>query len=189
MRMKSEIAILLAAIVPATALAVVTPAANFSVALPGTTAAADPSLAGTVIEDRIVAYSTPPGAALPARGRVQVRTVRGADGRLNFYWRIMADSSSRDVVHALEIFSFPRRRYDANWRKDGLGTVMPVLVAGQTTAAGWRMEFVFRPTIRAGQESRFFFLRARTPSTRPATIRIRFGNSRSAMLRAVGPSV
>lgn len=187
MRMKSEIAILLAGIVPAAALAVATPIVNFSKALPGTTAAADPSLVGPVISDRIVAYSSPPGA-LPARGTVQVRTVRGADGRTNFYWRIIASPNSRDVVHALEIYRFPRRGYDANYRIDGLGTVKPAMVTGHNTAVGWRMEFVFRPTIRPGQQSRFFFLRARTPGTRPAQIRLRFENSRSAMLPAVGPA-
>jgi len=187
MRTKARILISLAAILPVAAFAVTTPATNFTRALPGTTTAADPTLAGTVIEDRIVPYSTLPGAPRPARGTVQVRTVRGADGRLNFYWRIVAHPSSRDVVHALEIFRFPRRVYDANWRIDGLGTVRPVLVTGHNTAAGWRMEFVFRPTIRPGQQSRFFFLRARVRETRPATIRVRFEHSRSAMLRAVAP--
>jgi len=189
MRMNSSIVILLAAALPAAAFAVATPIINFTRPLPGTTAAADPTLAGPVLSDQIIAYSTPPGAALPAKGTVQVRTVRGADGRLNFYWRIVAHPSSRDVVHALEIYRFPRRVYDANWRIDGLGTVRPVLVAGQNAAAGWRMEFDFRPTIGAGQQSRFFFLRARTPGKRPAMIRVRFGNSRSAMLPAVGPSI
>jgi hypothetical protein len=187
MRNKAIAAILLATILPATALGVPTAVINFTKALPGTTAAAEPSLAGTVLTDQVLPYSTLPGAPLPAKGTVQVRTVRGADGRLNFYWRIVAHPSSKDVVHALEIYKFPRRVYDANWRIDGLGTVRPVLVAGQNAAAGWEMEFVFRPTIRPGQESRFFFLRARTPSTRPALIRIRFENGRSAFLKAVAP--
>ena len=187
MRTKTKIAIFLAAILPCAAFGVPTAVTNFTAALPGTTAAADPSLAGTVVEDRVIPYSSPPGA-LTARGTVQVRTVRGADGRLNFYWRIKAHPSSRDVVHALEIYRFPRRVYDANWRLDGLGTIRPVLVAGHNISGGWLMQFVFRPTIRAGQESRFFFLRARVRETRPAYIRVRFGNSRSALLPAIAPA-
>jgi hypothetical protein len=187
MRSKATIAIFLAVIAPCAAYGVPTAVINFTKALPGTSAAAEPSLAGPVLSDQVIPYSTLPGSFHPAKGTVQVRTVRGADGRLNFYWRIVAHPGSRDVVHALEIYKFPRRVYDANWRVDGLGTVKPVLVAGQNAAAGWRMEFVFRPTIRPGQQSRFFFLRARTPATRPALIRVRFENGRSAYIRAVAP--
>jgi hypothetical protein len=187
MRRKAFVAILMATILPAAALGVPTAVINFTRALPGTTAAAEPSLAGPILTDQVIPYSTLPGAPRPAKGTVQIRTVRGADGRLNFYWRIVAHPSSRDVVHALEIYRFPRRVYDANWRQDGVGTVKPVLVAGQNAAAGWRMEFAFRPTIRPGQESRFFFLRARSPGTNPAMIRIRFENGRSAFIRAVAP--
>jgi len=189
MRMKPEIAILLAGILPAAALAVPTAVITFNKPLPGTTTAADPTLAGPIISDKIIPYSTPPGAALPAKGTVQVRVVRGADGRLNFYWRVRASANSRDVVRALEIYHFPRRVYDANWRSDGLGTNVPAVVGG-TVIPGplvWRMHFLFRPSIGPGQESRFFFLRGRTPGTQRAGIRVRFGGSRSAMLPAVGP--
>lgn len=188
MRMKATIAIFLAAIIPAAALGVATAVTNFTAALPGTTAAADPTLAGTVLEDRVIPYSTLPASSHPARGTVQVRTVRGVDGRTGFYWRIVADPRSRDVVHALELYRFPRRVYDANWRLDGLGTVRPVVVAGNGTSGSWTMQFVFRPTIRRGEESRFFFLRARTRDTRPAYIRVRFENGRSALLPAVAPA-
>ena len=188
MRMKSTIALALAALLPAAALAVPTAVINFTRPLPGTTAAADPTLAGTVLSDTIIPYSTPPGAALPAKGKIQVRVVRGKDGRLNFYWRVFAAAGSRDVVRALEIYRFPRRVYDSNWRIDGLGTVRPAIVGGNVLPGGaWRMNFQFRPAIGAGQESRFVFLRGRTPSTRPAAIRVRFGSSQSAMLPAVGP--
>ena len=92
------------------------------------------------------------------------------------------------MVRALEIHRFPRRIYDANWRRDGLGTIAPLRIAGTVLpGGGMRYDFVFRPTIGAGQESRFFFLRGRTPGTRPAAIRVRFGSSQSAMLPAVGP--
>lgn len=187
MRMKATILILLAAILPCAAFGVPTAVVNFTAALPGTTVAADPTLAGTVVEDRVIPYTTQPGSSHPARGTIQVRTVRGVDGRLGFYWRIVAHPSSRDVVHALELYRFPRRVYDANWRQDGLGTVRPVAVGGNGTSGSWTMQFVFRPTIRRGEESRFFFLRARTGGTRPAYVRVRFENGRSAFLPAVAP--
>jgi hypothetical protein len=188
MRIKATIPIFLAALLPCAALGVPTAVINFTKPLPGTTAASDPSLAGPVLSDKIIAYSTPPGAALPAKGTVQVRVVRGADGRLNFYWRIIAAAGSKDVVQALEIHRFPRRVYDANWRIDGLGTVAPALVGGTVLPGpSWRMHFLFRRGIGAGQQSRFFFLRGRTLGTQPAAIRVRFGSSQSAMLPAVGP--
>lgn len=187
MRMKATIPILLAAILPCAAFGVPTAVTNFTRALPGTDVATEPGLAGPVVQDRVIPYATLPASSLPSRGTVQVRTVRGADGRMGFYWRIVAHPSSRDVVRALELYRFPRRVYDANWRRDGLGTVAPALVGG-SLSGGWTMQFVFRRGIRAGEESRFFFLRARTSATRPAVIRVRFENGRSAYLRAVAPA-
>lgn len=190
MRMKATIAILLAAILPAAALAVATAVTEFTAALPGTDAATEPHLAGTVVEDRIIPYSTPAGWEAHSRGTVQVRTVRGADGRLTFYWRIVADPRSRDRIHGLDLIGFPRTVYDANWRRDGLGTIAPDRVGGWDRGEGWVMWFDFSwpGGIEAGQESRFFFLRSSARATRPAWIRVRFGNTWSAYLPAVAPA-
>ena len=62
MRMKATILILLAAILPCAAFGVPTGVVNFTAALPGTTVAADPTLAGTVVEDRVIPYATQPGS-------------------------------------------------------------------------------------------------------------------------------
>ena len=192
MRKTTTILLILAATLPAAAaVGVPTSVTNyFMAALPGTTVAAEPVLAGTVIEDRLIPYATPPSWSAASSGTVQVRTVRGADGRLSFYWRITADRGSKDVVTGLDIHGFPRAVYDANWRRDGLGSVAPVLLAGLDRGDGWELRFGFPSPngIHAGEESRFFFLRTSARTSVPARIRVRFGNTWSAYLPAAGPA-
>lgn len=190
MRAKAAIITILAAILPAAAFGVPTAGTYFWVGLPGTTAAVEPVLAGTVIEDRIIPYSTPAGWSSPSSGTVQVRTVRGADGRLSFYWRIKADPGSRDQVQGLEIRELPRVAFDANWRQDGLGSIAPDEIYGLDWPDGWRLQFHFRwpNAVHAGEESRFFFLRTNARTSAPARIRVVFGNTWSAYLPASGPA-
>jgi len=189
MRSRATSLTLAAALLPAAASAVPTPTADFSASLPGTTVAAQPELAGIVIEDRMVPFSVPASWGLVASGRVQVRTVRGPDGRLTFTWRIFSDRSSTVPIQSLEILGFPRMPYDANWRRDVIGTIAPSRVSGEALS-GWRMKFVFLSpnAIAPGAESRFFFLRSSATASRPAGIRIWTGHASSPVLLAAGPA-
>lgn len=56
----------------------------FDIPLPGTTAAAEPDLAGTVVSDKLVPFSAG-SAATPVSGTLQVRVVRNAAGKLSYY--------------------------------------------------------------------------------------------------------
>ena len=169
---------------PAAALAVATVPGVFSAELPGTTAAAEPVLAGGVISDTSVPFATPAGYALRTTGTVQVRVVRGADGKLAYYWKINNAAGSRDYVRSVAIEGFPRHVYDANYRTDGLGTVAPRTVRGWIGSDGYYwLGFTWQTPIRAGESSRFFFLRS--PATesaaagtgRPGGMTLYFGNT------------
>ncbi|MBW8756505.1 MAG: hypothetical protein JF586_02735, partial [Burkholderiales bacterium] len=119
------------------ALAVPVASGGGPVAQPGTTLAADPSLAGSVLADVTTAWSSPidPMYGFPgAQGDIQSRVVReSGSGTLDFYWRITVDGVSypNDVplaftVAGLSLSSFAGgAAFDADWRSDGTGDVAP----------------------------------------------------------------
>lgn len=89
--------------------------------LSGTTSAARPELAGTVLEDVITPFSF---GALNISGTVQNRVVRETvSGTLDFYWRIKVDpTSTGGDVEAFRLGNFGYDNIvDADWRIDGLG--------------------------------------------------------------------
>jgi len=120
-----------------------------AVAQPGTTLAADPSLAGSVLADVTTAWSSPidPMYGFPgAQGDIQARVVRETgSGTLDFYWRITVDGVSypNDVplaftVSGLSLSSFAGGgAFDADWRSDGTGDVAPVDASATATAVTW----------------------------------------------------
>jgi hypothetical protein len=94
-----------------------------SVALPGTTSAAEPQLAGTVLEDTLTDFAI---AGEGITGHIQSRVVRSSvDGTLDFYWRVFNDESSKGNIGNFRIGEFLAPEYNANWRIDGLGDVAP----------------------------------------------------------------
>ncbi len=91
--------------------------------LPGTTSAAEPQLAGVVLEDKMSDFSI---AALGISGKIQSRVVRSdLDGTLDFYWRIFNDPNSSGALGVFRIGEFYAPEFNANWRIDGLGDVGP----------------------------------------------------------------
>lgn len=119
------------------------------VAQPGTTLAADPSLAGSVLADVTTAWSSPidPMYGFPgAQGDIQARVVRETgSGTLDFYWRITVDGVSypNDVplaftVSGLSLSSFAGgAAFDADWRSDGTGDVAPADASATATSVTW----------------------------------------------------
>jgi len=95
---------------------------NTAVALPGTTVAAEPQLAGTVLEDTLTDFAI---AGEGITGHIQSRVVRSVDGTLDFYWRVFNDETSRGNIGNFRIGEFLSPEYNANWRIDGLGDVAP----------------------------------------------------------------
>ena len=135
--------------------------ANFAdTALPGTTVALRPELAGTVLEDVITPFSFQ-----GITGTVQNRVVREtASGTLDFIWKVDVDSvaSGTAGVVALRLIDFGLGYLkDADWSIDGLGTVAPVtarLFSAAEHPSG-AINFLFGSSVGAGEQSRFFFLR------------------------------
>jgi hypothetical protein len=156
--------------VAAPVLAVPTAVTSYDLPLPGTSAAAEPDLAGPVVSDKLEPF-TISSATAPVSGTVQVRMVRNAAGKLAFYWKINNSAASKGAVASLSFTGFPKQVYDANWRKDGLGTVAPSSVVGNVSPADlktWLCGFHFKTPVKPGESSRFFFLRSEATASVPA---------------------
>ena len=97
-----------------------------STALPGTTSAAEPSLAGTVIEDKMDSFSMTLANGGLVTGQIQSRVVRAIDNTLDFYWRVFNDANSAGDVAFFRLGEFFSPEYNANFRTDGLGDLAPV---------------------------------------------------------------
>lgn len=135
--------------------------ANFAnTALPGTTVALRPELAGTVLEDVITPFSFQ-----GITGTVQNRVVReDTTGTLDFIWKVDVDSVDTGTtgVVALRLIDFGYDAIkDADWRLDGLGTVAPVTgrLFNEAAYPLGAVNFLFDGSVGAGEQSRFFFLR------------------------------
>jgi len=110
-------------------MSVVLPGAT--VALPGTTAAAQPALAGVVVRDALIPFSVDDGIGHTIfKGTLQDRVVReNGAGTLDFYQTIRADAGFTipAVLQYVSRSSFGGWGVDANFRTDGLGdpTIKP----------------------------------------------------------------
>lgn len=125
---------------------IVTPGAG-AVALSGTTVAANPNLAGTVLADEVSRWisADDPLYGFPgAEGTLQSRVVRETSaGTLDFYWKINVDPPSYPylvpqtlTISGLQLANFlTGSSFDANYRLDSLGTTAPqsALAASNTS--------------------------------------------------------
>lgn len=136
---------------------------NTAVPLPGTTVAAEPQLAGVVLEDNVQAFSFNDGTGVVS-GTVQSRVVRSSvDGTLDFYWRVISDASSAGPIGAFRLGKFIAPEYNANWRSDGLGTVAPDVAYHFGPPLVGYVNFQFGntsgdPYLTPGSDSYFMFL-------------------------------
>lgn len=130
-------------------------------ALPGTTVAAEPQLAGTVLIDELIPFSFSAGiGAGDIFGTVQQRVVRSSvDGTIDFYWRVMNGARSAASIGSLRIGDFVSPEYNANWRIDGLGDRAPDTAHRFTGSSDTFVNFLFsNGGLNAGESSNFFFL-------------------------------
>lgn len=93
--------------------------------LTGTSSAAEPQLAGTIIEDRSDAFSFSSTNGTVS-GSIQSRVVRSIDGTVDFYWRVTSDAGSADDLGSFRLGQLFTSEYRVNWRNDGMGDVSPV---------------------------------------------------------------
>lgn len=134
--------------------------------LPGTTVAAEPQLAGTVLVDEIIPFSFSAGTGLgDITGHVQQRVVQSSvDGTIDFYWRVINDANSAASIGSFRVGNFDSPEYNANWRSDGVGTIAPGSAHRFTGVDSSSVNFLFGSNaatsgsdLAPGQESRFFF--------------------------------
>ncbi len=162
-----------------------------TVALPGTTAAADPDLAGVVLVDDLVPFSFAANGGT-IFGSVQVRVVRSiVDSTLDFYWRIFNNIESSGVIGSFRLGNFVADTYDANWRIDGLGSVAPISATRFSGAFDAFVNFNFGTLLAPGQSSRFLLLDTNATDYARNTIYdlTNFGQTQiSGLFAAYGPS-
>ena len=152
-----------AVLLPATATAVpLTGVGVTDFPINGTTVAARPELAGTIVEDLITPF-TISGAGETLSGNIQNRVVLSVDGTYDFYWRIMPDSGRGDIS-AFRVINYEGFALDADWRIDGLGNVAPDIARYFGDGSG-AVNFLFtsdevgnNATGGGFEESNFFFL-------------------------------
>src|SRR3954447_18163833 len=130
--------------------------------LGGTTSAAQPQLAGTVVEDVDTAVSIAIGVNTLS-ATVQSRVVLSNDGTYDFYWRIydtQFTGEARPPIGAFRPggFGTPIAGLNGDYRTDGLGDVGPDSAYVFTGSIDDDVNFGFSGGLRPGQESEFFFL-------------------------------
>ena len=133
------------------------------VGLRGTTVAARPELAGTVLKDEIREFSFVTASGGLVKGTFQDRLVkRTSTGTLDFVFRIKNSPESKgDIVFVqrTNYGAFPT--LDVDFRLDGLGTVGAPAAAFPGGPTGVAHFDFYNAPIRPGQESRFHFIGVR----------------------------
>jgi len=135
-------------------------------ALPGTTVADRPELAGLILEDKLFDYSfTDSNTGESVSGTVQNRVVKSnVDGTMDFYWRIRPNNpgtTPEGEITALRLFNgYGGWLLEADWRPDGLGTSSPD-TAKYFSSGGINFLFEDNPVSYTNDQnngSYFFFL-------------------------------
>ena len=130
---------------------------DFVSPLPGTTVAAEPQLAGTVVEDitRTISGSFS-GTGLPFSVEVQDRVVLADDGTYDFYYRLTLLDKPSSYPLSIRRDGFTGFATNVGWRSDGLGTLEPE--SGSRTATGSTVQFNFAFGVPEGGQTRFLFV-------------------------------
>src|SRR2546423_9711616 len=121
--------------------------AGATVPLPGTTAAAEPALAGLVVRDALIPFAVSDGIGhIIFQGHLQDRVVReNGTGTLDFYQTIRADAGFAipAVLQYVTRSSFGGWGVAADWRIDGLGdpAVKPERASRSFDSKSVRFEF------------------------------------------------
>jgi hypothetical protein len=135
------------------------PSSGFSAdtVLPGTTVAARPELAGTVVADTLTNFSFE-----GITGTVQNRVVRETgSGTLDFYWKVNVLSDATGLgVGTFRLSDFGVGNItDADWRRDGLGSTVPSVARVFSAVSQPQGSINFLMDAPVSSSSRFFFLR------------------------------
>ncbi|HET9646379.1 MAG TPA: PEP-CTERM sorting domain-containing protein [Burkholderiaceae bacterium] len=163
--------LMLAAVVPPVAAAEPLAPGGVIYASPGTTLAAEPLLAGTVVEDVVTPFSysgwlqnlglgpSPRTFIGQVHGSVRSRVVLNNDNTYDFYWRVTVDRDSFLPVSHFFVEGFAPGKYNANWRIDGEGDVPPALIGQRDNGDLYWSFGAFAPESRQiAPESGSYFL-------------------------------
>lgn len=172
----------------------VSPASYADTALPGTTEAARPELAGTALEDVLTPFSFN-----GITGTVQNRVVKeDLTGTLDFYWKVNVDATPIGSANLapnaatntpFDITAFRLGNFgvanitDADWRVDGLGDTPPRVARlfNSTGRPDGAVNFLFTdPPLVAGKSSMFFFLHTNATNYAKTAVYDLLGNGNSA---------
>ncbi len=131
-----------------------------NVGVAGTTTAANPDLAGTVVRDAVTDLTITTASGAQVSFSIQDRVVkRTSTGTLDFYFRVIHQEKSKDAISAVRRSKFGNSMtLDVDYRTDGLGTIGALAV--QRSGGGGDVvtfDFANNP-INAGQQSRFHFI-------------------------------
>jgi hypothetical protein len=132
--------------------------------LSGTTLAARPELAGTVIQDVFRPFSFIDARGLTT-GEVQDRVVReNLTGTLDFYTRVILDPTAKGVGDNIIRSNFTGFTTDVDYRTDSIGTLHPLeavdFLNGSIGVLDGSVGFSFLSTVlTAGTDSVFFFIK------------------------------
>jgi len=144
----------------------VTVSPGSTVALPGTTVAAEPDLAGTIVQDDIVPFTicctnSNTGGSVDITGTVQERVVLAVDGFYDFYWRVFVDSTSSAALGYFRLGNFGAltASYNINYRTDDLGSTAPGSITRFSGSQANFYNYNFSPGgIAPGSTSFFLFM-------------------------------
>lgn len=166
------------------------------VVLPGTTLAARPELAGTMIEDSLTAWESAidPLYGFPgAEGMLQSRVVRETlTGTLDFYWRLTVSQTSYPAstpdqldLSGLVLANFlTGASFDADYRLDGVGFSAPT---GAYAADADSFSFVMNHTSLGPNTTTYFLMLHSNATTYDQSAVIRAGVTSIATFAPTAP--
>jgi Arc/MetJ family transcription regulator len=144
-----------------TLLSAVLPGAT--VATPGTTVAADPALAGTIVHDTNVPFTIVVGGKTVFKGNLEDRVVKEtATGTLDFSQSILSDAgfSAVALLHYETRAGFGGVTTDVNFRTDGPGAPSDHPVSASRTPTGKTISFDFaEAAVDPKTQSLFYFVK------------------------------
>ena len=143
------------------------------VALPGTTLAAEPNLAGTIVQDVVTPFHYLQEVSVedqsdffPVEGTVQSRVVKSTDGSFDFHWRV---NVNQGAVSRFLLTDASPLTHNANWLADGLGSQAPTFASRALGTIQFRFVDIIPDQgenggLFAPRDSYFFFLDTDAPA-------------------------
>jgi len=127
----------------------------------GTSVAARPELAGTVVHDEVIPFSVSGGGGQIFSGSLQDRVIRASDGTLSFVQLVQADTSlaRRALLDFVRRNDFSGVSTDLDYRTDGAGQADLHPIKVWHSADGKNVQFRFHDHLSSGDETLGYFVK------------------------------